>query len=72
MHPLGGVNLDFETEDISSGERDNTKGFAKVTLLFTDEEADELEQLCSMIDESKEVAILTALRNYGKEDNTKG
>ena len=67
-----GVNLDFETEDISSGERDNTKGFAKVTLLFTDEEADELEQLCSMIDESKEVAILTALRNYGKEDNTKG
>ena len=67
-----GVNLDFETEDISSGERDNTKGFAKVTLLFTDEEADELEKLCSMIDESKEVAILTALRNYGKEDNTKG
>ncbi len=67
-----GVNLDFETEDISSGERDNAKGFAKVTLLFTDEEADELEQLCSMIDESKEVAILTALRNYGKEDNTKG
>lgn len=67
-----GVNLDFETEGMTSGERDNTKGFAKVTLMLTDEEAEELEQRCSLIDNCKEVAILTALRNYGKENNTKG
>ena len=65
-----GVNLDFETEDLSSGERDNTKGFAKVTLMLTDEEAEELEQRCALIDDCKEVAVLTALRNYGKENNT--
>ena len=64
-----GVNLDFETEGVTSGERDNTKGFAKVTLMLTDEEADELEQRCALIDNCKEVAILTALRNYGKKDN---
>ena len=65
-----GVNLDFETEGVTSGERDNTKGFAKVTLMLTDEEAEELEQRCALIDNCKEVAILTALRNYGKENNT--
>ena len=65
-----GVNLDFETEDLSSGERDNTKGFAKVTLMLTDEEAEELEQRCALIDDCKEVAVLTALRNYGTENNT--
>lgn len=64
-----GVNLDFETEGVTSGERDNTKGFAKVTLMLTDEEAEELEQRCALIDNCKEVAILTALRNYGKENN---
>ena len=65
-----GVNLDFETEGVTSGERDNTKGFAKVTLMLTDEEAEELEQRCALIDNCKEVAVLTALRNYGKKDNT--
>ena len=65
-----GVNLDFETEGVTSGERDNTKGFAKVTLMLTDEEAEELEQRCALIDNCKEVAVLTALRNYGKENNT--
>lgn len=65
-----GVNLDFETEGVTSGERDNTKGFAKVTLMLTDEESEELEQRCALIDNCKEVAILTALRNYGKENNT--
>ncbi len=65
-----GVNLDFETEDLSSGERDNTKGFAKITLMLTNEEAEELEQRCALIDDCKEVAVLTALRNYGKENNT--
>lgn len=65
-----GVNLDFETEGVTSGERDNTKGFAKVTLMLTDEEAEELEQRCALIDNCKEVAILIALRNYGKENNT--
>ena len=65
-----GVNLDFETEGVTSGERDNTKGFAKVTLMLTDEEAEELEQRCALIDDCKEVAVLTALRNYGKENNT--
>lgn len=67
-----GVNLDFDTEDVTSGERDNTKNFAKITLMLTDEEAEELEQRCALIDECKEVAILTALRDYGKENNTKG
>ena len=65
-----GVNLDFKTEGVTSGERDNTKGFAKVTLMLTDEEAEELEQRCALIDNCKEVAVLTALRNYGKENNT--
>ena len=65
-----GVNLDFETEGVTSGERDNTKGFAKVTLMLTDEEAEELEQRCTLIDNCKEVAILTALRSYGTENNT--
>lgn len=65
-----GVNLDFETEGVTSGERDNTKGFAKVTLMLTDEEAEELEQRCALIDDCKEVAVLTALRNYGTENNT--
>ena len=67
-----GVNLDFDTEDVTSGERDNTKNFARITLMLTDEEAEELEQRCALIDECKEVAILTALRDYGKENNTKG
>lgn len=65
-----GVNLDFVTEGVTSGERDNTKGFAKVTLMLTDEEAEELEQRCALIDNCKEVAILTALRSYGKENST--
>ena len=65
-----GVNLDLETEGVTSGERDNTKGFAKVTLMLTDEEAEELEQRCALIDNCKEVAVLTALRNYGTENNT--
>ena len=65
-----GVNLDFETEGVTSGERDNTKGFAKITLMLTDEEAEELEQRCALIDNCKEVAILTALRSYGTENNT--
>ncbi len=65
-----GVNLDFDSEGVTSGERDNTKGFAKVTLMLTDEEAEELEQRCALIDNCKEVAVLTALRNYGKKDNT--
>ena len=63
-----GVQLGFE--DIKSDPRDNTKGFVKVTLMFTDTEADEVDALCSKIDEVKEVAILKALRNYGKENNT--
>lgn len=67
-----GVNLDFDTEDVTSGERDNTKNFAKITLMLTDEEAEELEQRCALIDECKEVAILTALRGYGEENNIKG
>lgn len=65
-----GVNLDVDAEDISSGERDNTKGFVKVTLMLTDDEADEMEMLCARIDSTQEVAILTALRNYGKKDRT--
>ena len=64
-----GVHLGFE-EEIKSDPRDNTKGFVKVTLMFTDNEADELDALCAGIDETKEVAILEALRNYGKKDNT--
>lgn len=67
-----GVNLDLDTYDVASGERDNTKGFRKVTLVFTDDEADELEALCSKIDSAHEVAILTALRYYDKENNTQG
>ena len=64
-----GLNFDFD-EDIKSDPRDNTKGFVKVTLMFTDNEADELDALCAKIDETKEVAILEALRKYGKENNT--
>ena len=63
-----GVNLELD-EDIKSDPRDNTKGFVKVTLMLTDNEADELEGLCAKIDVSQEVAILTALRNYGTKDN---
>lgn len=62
-----GVNLDFE--DIKSEPRDNTKGFVKISLMFTDAEADELERLCGAIDETKEVAVLEALRNYGTKNN---
>lgn len=64
-----GVFLDDEDE-IKSDPRDNTKGFVKVTLMLTDSEADELEKLCAMIDDTQEVAILEALRNYGTKDNT--
>lgn len=63
-----GVDLDAGVE-ITSEPRDNTKGFVKVTLMFTDTEADELDALCAGIDETKEVAILEALRGYGKKDN---
>ena len=66
-----GVVLDDE-EEITSGERDNTKGFVKVTLMLTDDESEELERLCDRIDTTKEVAILKALREYGTKDNTKG
>lgn len=64
-----GVFLEDE-EEIKSDPRDNTKGFVKVTLMLTDSEADELEKLCAMIDDTQEVAILEALRNYGTKDNT--
>ena len=57
-----GVNLDFETEDISSGERDNTKGFVKMTLLFSQDEFDEVSEKLSSIDDDKEVAILKLIR----------
>jgi len=67
-----GVSLDTETEGLQSGERDNTKGFVKVTLMLTDDESEELEILCDRIDATKEVAILIALREYGAKDNTKG
>ena len=68
---LGDWGVFLEDEDeIKSDPRDNTKGFVKVTLMLTDSEADELEKLCAKIDDTQELAILTALRNYGTKDNT--
>lgn len=51
--------------EVKTASTDTSKGFNKLTLVFTDEELEELEMLAGAIDESKEVAILTALRSYG-------
>lgn len=64
-----GVVLDEETESIEAEDRDNLKGFVKVSLSLTLEEADELERLCYKIDGTKETAILTALRKYNENSN---
>ena len=64
-----GVVLDEETESIEAEDRDNLKGFVKVSLSLTLEEADELERLCYKIDSTKETAILTALRKYNENSN---
>lgn len=64
-----GVVLDEETESIEAEDRDNLKGFVKVSLSLTLEEADELERLCYEIDSTKETAILTALRKYNENSN---
>lgn len=63
-----GVVLDEETES-KAEDRDNLKGFVKVSLSLTLEEADELERLCYEIDSTKETAILTALRKYNENSN---
>lgn len=63
-----GVVLDDETESIEAEDRDNLKGFVKVSLSLTLEEADELERLCYNIDSTKETAILTALRKYNENN----
>lgn len=64
-----GVVLDEETESIEAEDRDNLKGFVKVSLSLTLEEADELERLCYKIDSTKETAILTALRKFNENSN---
>ena len=63
-----GVDLDAGVE-ITSGPRDNTKGFVKVTLMLTDDEEAELNALCRAISETREIAILTALRGYEHPQN---
>ena len=67
---VGDWGVFIDDDEIQSDPRDNTKGFVKVTLMFTDDEADELERLCAKIDGTQEVAILEALRSYGTKDNT--
>ena len=53
--------------EVKTASTDTSKGFNKLTLVFTEEELAELESLAGLIDEAKEVAILTALRSYGSQ-----
>ena len=55
-----GVNLDFETDE--QDKQDTSKGFVKMTLLFSQDEFDEVSEKLSAIADDKEVAILKLIR----------
>ena len=52
--------------DIDAGKHEKNDGFVKITLMYIEADAMELEDLCAKIDNVKENAILEALRAYGK------
>ena len=55
-----GVHLDFETDE--QEKQDTSKGFVKMTLLFSQDEFDEVNEKLSAIADDKEVAILKLIR----------
>ena len=55
-----GVNLDFKTDE--QDKQDTSKGFVKMTLLFSQDEFDEVSEKLSAIADDKEVAILKLIR----------
>lgn len=55
-----GVNLDFDAE--VQDKQDTSKGFVKMTLLFSQDEFDEVNEKLSAIADDKEVAILKLIR----------
>lgn len=52
--------------EIDAGKHEKNDGFVKITLMYIEADAMELEDLCAKIDNIKENAILEALRAYGK------
>lgn len=55
-----GVNLDFDADE--QDKQDTSKGFVKMTLLFSQDEFDEVNEKLSAIADDKEVAILKLIR----------
>ena len=55
---------DIETD---AGKHEKNDGFVKITLMYIEADAMELEDMCAKIDNIKENAILEALRAYGKD-----
>lgn len=53
--------------EIDAGKHEKNDGFVKITLMYIEADAMELEDLCAKIDNIKENAILEALRAYGKD-----
>ena len=53
--------------EIDAGKHEKNDGFVKVTLMYIEADAMELEDMCAKIDNVKENAILEALRAYGKD-----
>lgn len=53
--------------EIDAGKLEKNDGFVKVTLMYIEADAMELEDMCAKIDNVKENAILEALRAYGKD-----
>lgn len=53
--------------EIDAGKYEKNDGFVKITLMYIEADAMELEDLCAKIDNIKENAILEALRAYGKD-----
>ena len=55
-----GVNLDLDADE--QDKQDTSKGFVKMTLLFSQDEFDEVNEKLSAIADDKEVAILKLIR----------